>query len=495
MKLANVSRVMATQHPDNITIPSFTKNDVLQGEDEIQEAYYSFATLGIGEQLWDSEGKEVDTFVVKKLLSRYPDYFKKQVLGKDVFLPLRVPNPSVERDEGRILLEALHSIPRSAELAGRFYGNGAAPLFEVFLPMCSSEKELLRVHRYYQKFIVGVQKKRLLAGDLTIQQWLGDVQPKDIRVTPLFETKEALLQADRLVAKYIAKEKIKDQQRVWLARSDPALNYGSLANVLLAKISLQRLQKLEERTSVEILPILGCGSAPFRGNFRPSNVESMMHGYPSVQTFTAQSAFRYDSPENEVQEAIQKITEVRRKAPLPIEEKFGERLIGKIEEDYQKVIPTVAPLVNILSPHVPARRKRKLHIDLFGYARKSAGVHLPRAIPFCASLYSLGLSPELFGLSTVTPQELDRLRSWYKTIDQDMADALRWHNPKNLHLLPSPVQRKVLQAKELFSSDTIIQDEEHAAVTSRVAEAFAKGDWQKVKEGIVEAARIRRFLG
>lgn len=483
---------MATQHPDNITIPSFAQNEVLQGEDEIQEAYHSFANLGIQEQLWDSEGKEVDTFVVKKLLSRYPDYFKKQVLGKDIFLPLRVPNPSVERDEGRILLETLHSIPRSAELAARFYGTGAAPLFEVFLPMCSSEKEILRVHRYYQQFIVGTQKKRLLPKDITIRQWLGDVQPKDIRVTPLFETKEALLNADRYVAEYISKEKIKGQQRVWLARSDPALNYGSVANVLLVKICLQRLHRLEERTSVNILPILGCGSAPFRGNFRPSNVESMMRGYPSVQTFTVQSAFRYDHPEKEVQEAIKKVNKRHRRAPVPIDEQFGERLIAKIAKDYQDIIPAVAPLVNILSSSIPARRKRKLHIDLFGYARKSAGVHLPRAIPFCASLYSLGLPPELFGLSAITPQELDRLRDCYATIDQDLADALQWYNPKNLYLLPPPVQQKVQRAAALFFHQS---NEPHAIITEKIAAAVVQQRWPEVQAGIIEAAKIRQFLG
>ncbi len=495
MKLANISRVMATQHPDNVMIPPFALKEVMEGEDEIKEAHHSFAALGIAEQLWDAEGKEVDTFVVKKLLSNYPDYFQQKKLGKDIFLSLRVPNPSVEQNEGRILFEALHSIPRNADVAGRFYGNGNVPIFEIFLPMCSSEKELLRVHRYYQKFIVGAQQKRLLPRDITISQWLGDINPKDIQVTPLFETKEALLNADKIVAKYMAREKIQDLQRVWLARSDPALNYGSLANVLLAKVCLQRLQKLQEQTSVEILPIFGCGGAPFRGNFRPNNVQSMLRGYPSVQTFTAQSAFRYDFPERQVQEAVATIRDVPRRDPLPVDEAFSKKLVDKIEQDYQETIRAVAPLVNTMSLHVPARRKRKLHIDLFGYARKSGGVHLPRAIPFCASWYSLGIPPELFGLSTVTPLEIDKLRGWYKTVDVDMADALQWYNPQNLHVLPLPVQKKVQKAVELFSPDGLDRQEEHAVVTSQVAEAFVKEDWQKVKEGIVEAARIRRFLG
>jgi len=39
-------------------------------EDEIQEAYYAFSHLGCDEQMWDCEGKEVDNYLVKKLLTK-----------------------------------------------------------------------------------------------------------------------------------------------------------------------------------------------------------------------------------------------------------------------------------------------------------------------------------------------------------------------------------------------------------------------------------------
>ena len=60
---------MSTQHPDNVHTPFFAENTELGGEDEIQEAYYVFSHLSCDEQMWDCEGKEVDNFVVKKLLS------------------------------------------------------------------------------------------------------------------------------------------------------------------------------------------------------------------------------------------------------------------------------------------------------------------------------------------------------------------------------------------------------------------------------------------
>ena len=55
-----IPRCMSTQHPDNATPPPFAASDgVLRGEGEIIEAVELFA-LGCDEQMWDSEGKEVD---------------------------------------------------------------------------------------------------------------------------------------------------------------------------------------------------------------------------------------------------------------------------------------------------------------------------------------------------------------------------------------------------------------------------------------------------
>ena len=43
--------------------------------------------------MWDSEGKDVDTNVVRKLFSPYPEYFQKNVIGEDIFLTYRIPTP------------------------------------------------------------------------------------------------------------------------------------------------------------------------------------------------------------------------------------------------------------------------------------------------------------------------------------------------------------------------------------------------------------------
>ncbi|MFH1276033.1 MAG: phosphoenolpyruvate carboxylase [Candidatus Woesearchaeota archaeon] len=487
-----ISRIMSTQHPDNVNIPSFAENEVMNGDDEVKEAFHLFSDLEIDEQLWDAEGKETDNFVVKKLLSKHPDYFQKNILGKDKFLTLRVPNPEVETDEGKILLEALHSIPRNADIGKKFYSEDSAPIFEIVMPMCSSDKQLIRVHEYYKQLIVGSQKKVLCKGDLSIAEWLGKLYPKDIRVTPLFETKEAILNSDKYVEKYMQFEKIKEIQRVWFARSDPALNYGSLANVLIVKIGLNKLQDLQEKTSIDILPILGCGSAPFRGNFKPTNVSSMLKGYPSVQTFTAQSAFKYDFPIKEVINGVEEIKNTKRKKPCQIDYQFGVEMVEKIAKDYQESITMLAPMINNMSKFIPPRRKRKLHIDLFGYARNNNGVHLPRAITFCAALYSLGLPPEILGMSRITPQEIDQIRESYKTIDTDFKEALQYFNKDNLKFLPHEIQNKVLESLKLFEYDV---NEEHKTHTSEIMRLFKEQKHSQIVEEVLKAGRIRRFLG
>ncbi|GAG41315.1 unnamed protein product, partial [marine sediment metagenome] len=126
-----IPRCMSTQHPDNVHLPFFAESSDLGGEDEIQEAFYAYSHLGCDEQMWDAEGKEVDGFVVKKLLTKYPDYFTKTRLGKDIFLTIRVPNPVEEKAEAKVLIETLESIPRSFDAANLFFNDDIAPIFEV----------------------------------------------------------------------------------------------------------------------------------------------------------------------------------------------------------------------------------------------------------------------------------------------------------------------------------------------------------------------------
>jgi len=490
-----VPRCMSTQHPDNVRIPFFADGPVLQGEAEIKEAYYAYSHLGCDEQMWDYEGKEVDNFVVKKLLTRYEEFFRRHPLGKEVFLTLRIPNPRVEQAEAKVVLETLESIPRSYDAARLFYNEDvSAPIFEVILPMTTDARELNRVYCYYVEFVGGKERQRCF--DVTVGEWVGDFRPDRINVIPLIEDKEHLIRADRIVEEYLKGKEVA-YQRVFLARSDPALNYGLVSAVLLAKVALARLARLEGRLGVPVFPILGVGAAPFRGNFRPPRVTHTLSEYPWVQTFTIQSAFKYDYEEGEVRAAIEEINAPPRGPLQEVEEERCLKIVEKVAARYSACVRALAPLVNELSQYVPARRARKLHIGLFGYSRQLDGhdVHLPRAIRFCAAMYSLGLPPEVLGLGALDPAELSFLRRTYQKLDQDMADALRYLNRENLRLFPRQVGGEVRRALEEFACEP---DEEHREVTGHIAGALRSRKLERaslVPELVVKAAAIRGFLG
>ena len=488
MAKAKVSRCMSTQHPDNVNSPFFSDSEILAGETEIKETYYVFSHLDIREQMWDCEGKEVDNHVVEKLLSRYPKFFAENKLGRDFFLTLRVPNPNVEKTQGKILLETLESIPRNYDIAS-VSGDNIAPIWEVILPMCTSGAELQRIYEYYRKVVVG--KRTTKVGDLTVKEWLGDFAPEEISLIPLVEDRKSLTDADKIVGSYIEGKKF-EYQRVFLARSDPALNYGSLAAVLLNKLCLQKLHALEENSSVEILPIIGVGSAPFRGNLKPTNVGNCLKEYPSVQTFTLQSSYKYDYPESVVRSGTREINGTKRRRPLSVDEKMVNGVIDKTIEQYQKEVASLSQLISTLSRYNPSRRARKVHIGLFGYSRSLKGIVLPRAIPFCSALYSIGVPPELLGLSALSPKELDEVRNMYVSFDEDITDSTKYLCKENLSRLPGDVGRRLSSVVANFDSKT---DGEYSEAAKEVLDVALSENRTGLTDAIMKTAWKRNFLG
>ena len=486
----DVPRCMSTQHPDNVATPFFSDSDVLAGEAEVKEAFFVFSQLGCREQMWDSEGKEVDNQVVEKLLSKYHHFFKATKLGKDVFLTYRVPNPSVEKNQGKILLETLHSIPRAFDVA-RAAGVDVAPIFEVIIPMTTSHLEMERVRNYYEQVIIGQKETRLGSEKISVREWVGDFQPERINVIPLFENLESISNCDKIVSKYL-EGKDPEYQRVFLARSDPALNYGSASAVLLSKIALQKLNSVEESTGVPILPIIGVGGAPFRGNFTPNNVSNCGDEYPSVQTFTVQSSFKYDHPFRDAVNAVDIINHMHRRPPLPIDEKRAMDLMKKMVKVYEAQLKEMADLVNGISAFVPGRRARKLHVGLFGYSRSMKGIKMPRAIKFCGAFYSLGIPPELLGLSALSEKEFDELHGLYTKLDEDLKDAAKFLNKTNLGRMPPQVRSGISKVLERIECEP---DEDYAAITTRIYENYSAGRHTPLIEEIKAAAWKRNFLG
>lgn len=484
-----IPRVMSTQHPDNVLLPFFAENQDMSGDDEIQEAYYAFSHLGCDEQMWDCEGKEVDHFVVRKLLTKYEHFFQQERLGEQVFLTLRVPNPDVEKEEAKVLIETLESIPRSCDAARLFYGTDVPPIFEVILPMTMSHESLNRVYHYYRDFVVGKEHQPFFPGDITISEWIGEFKPENINVIPLFEAKEHQLEAHSIMSEYLKGKDVK-HQRVFIARSDPAMNYGMVSAILCNKIALQRLRKVSEDTGVAIYPILGAGSAPFRGHLAPDTIDMILEEYPDVQTFTVQSAFKYDHPVASVTDAIKKLKNTHMMRGYDFDEGECINVIERVSAEYRKVIEHIAPVINNVAAFVPRRRMRKLHVGLFGYARSIGETRLPRVIGFCAACYSIGLPPEILGTNILTESDIACMRDMHVNFMFDMRTAMSYFNEDVLAILPDEIRRSL---KLDWGSYTV--NHEHKAVTSRIIKALKDGDNVNMQSMLVEAAHIRKFLG
>ncbi len=227
---------MSTQHPDNATIPEWTKGEVIDGNEEVFEAFYAFSRLGCQEVMWDSEGKDVDTRVVRKLLQKHWNYFSEHVIGEDVYLTYRIPNPKIEGAERKYVVETLQNIPVAHDVASLVYKREVNPIFEVILPFTTDAKELIMLLNYYKKSIIADEDITIYKSTTT-RDWIGDFKPKIIKIIPLVEDFDSILHVDRILNPYVKLAKPKNL-RVFIARSDPALNYGLICAVLLTKIGL-----------------------------------------------------------------------------------------------------------------------------------------------------------------------------------------------------------------------------------------------------------------
>ena len=523
-KNSKIPRTMSTQHPDNAKTPVWSKNEVIDGNAEVFEAFYTYSTLGCQEVMWDSEGKDTDTRVVRKLLQKHWDYFAGHTIGDDVFLTYRIPNPQIEGAEKKYIVETLQNIPVAHDVASLAYKREVSPIFEVILPFTTNAKELIVLFNYYKKSIVADEDVTLY-DSTTTKDWIGDFKPKTIKVIPLVEDFDSLLHVDRIINPYI--EAIKPKSlRVFIARSDPALNYGLLCSVLLSKIALAKLKAVEKEHNLGIYPILGVGSRPFRGHLSPENVDNFLQEYKGVSTVTIQSAFRYDYPTEQVKECIQSLNQRLPNGEPPAidqqEEEILLGILGKCRLHYEREIEVMAPFINSVAAYVPQRRARKLHIGLFGYSRCVAGVCLPRAISFSAALYSVGVPPEFIGmkaLTKLTEPEWKLLKKYYVKIEHDLSsigEFVSWENIEMLKEMSQKTAKKANMSEEKLKSslsnifDDLKTAEEklsiklgprgvsgrkHENFTNNFLLSYIQNEDDEARKALIESAKLRKCLG
>jgi phosphoenolpyruvate carboxylase len=515
---------MSTQHPDNACTPLWCRDEVIQGDVEVYEAFFAYSDLGCHEVMWDSEGKDADTRVIRKLLTNHGDYFKENVIGRDVFLTYRIPNPRVEVAERKIVVETLENIPVGYDVASTFYKIEVVPIFEVILPFTTDSKELVWVFNYYKKAVVGVEDVKL-DGSMKVTDWIGPFKPNSIELIPLIEDMESLLKIDKIVEPYIDIVQ-PSYVRVFIARSDPALNYSLVSAIILSKLALSKLRSLEKKKKVAIYPIIGVGSLPFRGHLSPSNLQGFLKEYKGIYTATIQSALKYDHPIEDVRKVVGTLNE---KLPYgepafiePDEEYILLEVLRKFKSKYQEVVEDLGPLVNSVASYTPSRRARKLHIGLFGYSRNVGRTLLPRAIPFAATFYSLGIPPEFIGfeaLNSLSEDEWGALEKHYTNMKYDLdmvAGYLSWQNLNTLKDIYKQVAKRAGTEEERLKSaltklslDLKVVEEKldiklgprnltHRKYENTVSNfliSYIEREDEEAKGYLEEAARLRRCLG
>jgi phosphoenolpyruvate carboxylase len=216
--------------------------------------------------MWDVEGKEIDTYVVKKLLSLLPGVLPRardrrgRAASRCACRTPRSRRPRPRSCSRRSRASRAPTTPRASSTARRAADLRGHPADDHL------GARVDRVYHYYADFIVG-GSTRVSADDITIAEWIGEFRPSAIEVIPLFEDVSEHARAADIVEEYLADKDVSDQ-RVFLARSDTAMNYGLVSAALSNKIALARLDELASAPACGSIPILGMGSAPFRGGCR-----------------------------------------------------------------------------------------------------------------------------------------------------------------------------------------------------------------------------------
>ncbi len=495
--------VMGTQHPDNAGAPFFQDDPFIASTKEAEEVFLGFSELGLDEFMWDWEGKFADEALIEKLLSSHHDYFKQKGMGRDVFVTLRVPN--IWEEKSFKLARAYMGVLSAAEFA-KSYDLPAPPVLEFILPMTKSADQLLHVQKTFQK-------TAQLHQEIFKESDFGQGY---IQMIPLFESVEDLSHIEQVLHPYLDEHQahfgfLPNPFRVFIARSDPALNAGLIPAVLASRLALRQTHLTALQYGIEIAPIIGTGALPFRGGINPENIEQSLAQYKGARTLTVQSAFRYDYPREDVERALVTIRETLNKNEH-VEFQENEVVILKkwIERGqvlYRETIEKMAPLINEIAREIPRRRERVQHVGLFGYNRGVGEVTLPRVITFTAALYSLGLPPEFIATGRLLAEiesagELELIERHFFTLRHELSHAGKFLNRENLEWLKADqawardYETDVQNIERIFKTEIGPKKPHHFLHRNLSSNIFLK--WRQgesAKDDVAAAAVARKSLG
>ncbi|MEK6967275.1 MAG: phosphoenolpyruvate carboxylase, partial [Nanoarchaeota archaeon] len=294
----HIPAVMGTEHPDNASQARFlhTPSAKIMVNDEIEEFHYMFKKLGLDEVMLDAEGKAAEATPLMKLIPLDMGYYKKKVVGKDIFITFRVPNPEHKKDYR--LPNAFQTILTSTRFIEGEFKLKHPPLLEAILPMTVDGHQPFRV---LKRFHQTAQSEHKIWNDTHNHDFIS--------VIPLVEEPKYMLKFKQLLYDYVSDIKnnfgfVPQYLRTMIARSDPAMMGGLISATLGAKVAISENYLFERETGIKIYPIIGVGTLLARGLYSPDTVDEFFKTYPGVKTVTVQSAFRYDYDEKSVRKAV-----------------------------------------------------------------------------------------------------------------------------------------------------------------------------------------------
>ncbi len=501
-KIRKIPATMATQHPDNANAPYWEKDGdgFVSTREEIAECQSAFQDINCQEFMWDWEGKHVDEAVIDRMFHTHYKFFKKHQIGKDIFLTFRLPNIWCEK--GYALARAMMGM-LTAENFARDLKFHSPPLFEVILPFANKAEKIIYLQKIFTKL-----------ANFKCKLFNESCRFNYINIWPLFESTTDLINSRKLLDRYLelhikTYKRKPDYFRPHIARSDPALNSGIVPAVVAGKIALSEFYQFGKDNDIKIFPAIGVGTLPFRGSLSPERISDFISEYPGIRTAYIQSAFRYDFPLMQVKKAIKKLNrELPKTMPIFYDKKDIKEVSMVCDiftAPYRKTISAIADSINQLSKQVPSRRERKLHIGLFGYSRGVGKKRLPRAIPFTAVLYSLGIPPEFIGTGRGL-QELGssgiKLEKYYHNFKKDMMLAGKYLNKENLNWLADHKNgwQCIKEDIEILEKYLKVElgpktksDLAHHAISSKILKLW--NSKKSISKELISSGKIRKSLG
>ncbi len=366
-----IPKLMCTQHPDSTIRVSV--------QEEVDEAIQGFTVYGCDEIMVDYEGKLTPYAQPKDIVMKAKSL--DIPVGEKLYITPRIPNPKLE-DFDRVALAL------EAALIANYYSYThlcTQAVKWIILPMV----ETVDIVKLIQRLII--RKSKVICEEMNIPCLV-------MQLVPLVEDSSKLIQIHEYITSLYSvldefNADLRDL-RVFLGKSDTATKSGHIASALSLIYALHELSKIDRELDVDIKPIIGMGSPPFRGGINnPRLVDMEVEQYRGFSTITIQSAVRYDVAYTE----YQRVRSVLLNNIDGIPRKVEPSILQIIEDATQRYRALVARYIDIVNKYallIPTTRDR---VSWREYGRHivldDRMLSTPRAIVYTATWYILGVPP------------------------------------------------------------------------------------------------------